>query len=119
MKRPGFLKQVPLLMVSLYLFSVLTSCVTRGDVFSSDYSWIKKGKTTQQDVQRLLGEPFLVGHNSGHPTWTYGHYKYRLIGESHTKELTFYWDDQGRVDNFVFKSSFPEDRRRALGAPKP
>ena len=96
----------------------LTSCVTRGSGFSSDYSWIKKGQTSQQEVSRRLGDPFLVGYSSGRPTWTYGFYKYRLVGESHTKELTFYWDKAGMVDNFVFKSSFPEDRQKMLSQPK-
>lgn len=98
---------------------IQTSCVTRGDDFSSDYQWIQEGKTSKQEVSRRLGEPFHVGYSGGRPTWTYGYYHFRLIGQSHTKELTFYWDNQDRVDAFNFKSSFPEDRQRALNSPKP
>ncbi len=105
------------LLLALFAMS-LVSCVTRGSVFSSDYSWIQKGETSQQEVNRRLGQPFHVGYSSGRPTWTYGFYKYRLVGESHTKELTFYWDKNGLVDNFVFKSSFPDDRQKFLSQPK-
>ena len=106
------------LVTGLLLSYLSVSCVTRGNSFSSDNAWVKKGQTTQAEVSRRLGDPYLVGQNSGRKTWTYGFYKYRLIGESNTKELTFYWDDAGKVDNFVFKSSFPEDRQRYLGEPK-
>lgn len=97
---------------------IQTSCVTRGQQFSSDYSWIKEGKTTKQEVSNRLGEPYHVGYSSGRPTWTYGYYHFRLIGDSNTKELTLYWDPQNRVESFNFKSSFPEDRQRALATPK-
>jgi hypothetical protein len=101
-----------------FLMSFQVACVTRGDQFNSDYSWIEKGKTSQLDVMKRLGQPFSVGHSSGRPTWTYGFYSYRLIGDSNTKELTFYWDDERKVDSFSFKSSFPDDRQKILMAPK-
>jgi outer membrane protein assembly factor BamE (lipoprotein component of BamABCDE complex) len=93
-------------------------CVTRGDQFSSDYSWLEKDETTKDAVVQRLGQPFLVGYSGGSPTWTYGFYKFRLIGESHTKELTVYWNDDDTVETFTFKSSFPEDRSRILMTPK-
>lgn len=91
-----------------------TSCVTRGEAFSSDYHWIQKGVTTKQEVTKMLGNPYLVGYSSGRPSWTYGFYQLRLIGDSNTKELTFYWKDGGVVDDFTFRSNFPEDRNRML-----
>lgn len=98
--------------VSLGLLA--TSCITRGEAFSSDYNWIQKGETTKNDVQKMLGKPYLVGYSSGRPSWTYGYYQLRLVGESNTKELTFYWKDTGVVDDFTFRSNFPEDRNRML-----
>jgi outer membrane protein assembly factor BamE (lipoprotein component of BamABCDE complex) len=91
----------------------LSSCVTKGENFSSKTSWINTDQTSMQDVRSVLGTPFAVGSSSGTPTWTYGFYKYRLIGKSHTKELKFYFTGEGRVKNYSFTSSFPEDKRSA------
>lgn len=101
-----------LLFGSLLAFQL--SCVTRGEQFSSDYHWIKDDATSQQEVLQRLGNPTHVGHSAGRPAWTYGYYNFRLIGESHTKELTIYWNPENRVDSFNFKSSFPEDRNHVL-----
>ena len=92
----------------------LSGCVTRGDNFSSDLAWIKKDKTTQQDVSSLLGSPYSVGNTSGTKTWTYGYYSYKLFGDSYTKELKFYWDKNNSVKEYSFNSSFPEDRSAVL-----
>ena len=90
-----------------------TGCVTVGKDFKSDTNWIKEGQTKQNDVTLILGEPRSVGNASGTPTWTYGYYKYKLIGDSCTKEIKFYWKKDGTVDQFSFNSSFPEDISRA------
>lgn len=95
----------------------LTSCVTRGLNFSSDYSWLKKGTTTKEDVFKVLGEPYLTGNTGGKQTWTYGFYKMRLFGASNTKELKIYWED-GKLDTYSFNSSFPEDKRKAMSTVK-
>jgi outer membrane protein assembly factor BamE (lipoprotein component of BamABCDE complex) len=87
----------------------LTGCVTSGTYFGSDTHWIKSNKTTQEDVRRLLGNPFMVGNSGGSPTWTYGYYRYKLVGESFTKELKFYWNADRTVQSYSFNSSFPED----------
>jgi outer membrane protein assembly factor BamE (lipoprotein component of BamABCDE complex) len=91
----------------------LAGCVTNGNDFPSDVKWIQDGKTKQPDVKRLLGEPYSVGNSGGKPTWTYGFYRYKLIGKSLQKELKFYWNPDGTVNSFSFNSSFPED----TGAP--
>ena len=87
-------------------------CATRGKDFPSDVSWVKNGVTSKTDAKQLLGPPFQVGFASGYPTWTYGYYRYRLFGNSHTKEMKFYWDKTGRVHNMSFTSSFPADVKR-------
>lgn len=103
---------------TLSLSLVQVGCVTRGQDFSSDISWVQKGKTTQTDVEKYLGAPSSVGSSGGTPTWTYGYYDYRLFGDSKTKELKFYWQDS-KVQDFSFNSSFPEDRRRLIMKPAP
>jgi hypothetical protein len=98
---------------ALALLVAMTGCVTNGTDFQSRTDWIQKQKTKQSDVRSLLGEPYSVGSSAGQPTWTYGYYRYKLIGKSLQKELKFYWNPDGTVNTFSFNSSFPED----TGAP--
>lgn len=86
-----------------------SGCVTSGKYFASDTAWVKANKTRQDEVRRLLGDPFMVGNSGGSPTWTYGFYRYKLVGESFTKELRFYWNPDKTVQSYAFNSSFPED----------
>ena len=103
-----------MLRYACYLLFVLSlSCATRGRDFPSDMSWIKKDITKKSDVKQLLGEPYQVGYSSGQATWTYGYYRFRLFGDSNTKELKLYWNRSGQVDNFSFTSSFPDDLRKS------
>jgi len=95
----------------------LAGCVTEGKDFRSNMSWIKSGQTKKDDVRMMLGVPYSVGEAAGKPTWTYGYYRYKLIGKSHQKELKLYWDPNGTVSSFAFTSSFPEDTRAVGGAP--
>lgn len=91
-----------------------TSCVTAGGDFKSDTSWLKEGQTKQEDVRMILGEPRSVGNSSGRTTWTYGFYRYFLVGESYTKELKIYWKPDQTISSYSFTSSFPDDK----GSPK-
>lgn len=88
---------------------MLASCVTSGREFPSRFDWIKKDKTRQEDVKLVLGDPQSVGSSDGIPSWTYGYYKYRLFGGSHTKEVKFYWNPNQTVQSWSFNSSFPDD----------
>ena len=101
------------LVVILGAVLMLTSCATIGRNFSSDYSWIKEGKTKRHELEKVLGEPDSKGYSSGRRTWTYGYYKYRMFGRNFTqKELKIYWDGD-TVQSFSFNSSFPEDVKTA------
>ena len=92
----------------------LSGCATTGSDFPSDLNWIKENQTTKQDVRMLLGEPYSVGNSSGTATWTYGFYKWRLVGTRHTKELKFYWNGNGTVSRYSFNSSFPSDKKKQM-----
>jgi hypothetical protein len=108
------------LVVVAGLLGCLSACVTEGRDFRSDISWIQPNKTSMQDVKLLLRDPYSVGNSSGKPTWTYGFYRYRLVGASHQKELKFYWNPDGTVGNYSFSSSFPDDTTRGhVGTPAP
>jgi hypothetical protein len=91
------------------LVGSLTACVTEGSDFSSNTSWITAGRTSQADVRNIMKEPYSVGNAYGKPTWTYGYYRYKLIGKSEQKELKFYWKADGTVESYSFSSSFPDD----------
>jgi outer membrane protein assembly factor BamE (lipoprotein component of BamABCDE complex) len=103
----------------VFLFSCLVSCleisgcVTRGAQFTSDTAWIRIGSTTQDSVSKLLGNPHAVGSASGTPTWTYGYYKYGVIGTNAQKELKLYWNANKTVKDYSFSSSFPADSSAA------
>lgn len=90
-------------------FTVLSSCMSTGQNFSSNIEWVKPNITKQKDVSMILGQPFSVGNSSGLPTWTYAYYTYRIFGKSYYKELKLYWDKDSSVKHFNFSSSFPDD----------
>lgn len=96
-------------MRALCLAILVVGCATRGKDFPSDLSWIKKDQTKKEDVKLILGAPYEVGYSTGQPTWTYGYYKYQLLGDIFTKELKFYWTRDGVVERYSFSSSFPGD----------
>ncbi len=96
---------------------LLAGCVTQGQNFESKVDWIKVGETRQRDVKLVLNEPFSVGSSAGAPTWTYGYYRYRLFGKSHTKELKVYWEADGTVKHYSFNSSFPTDTKGVVSPP--
>jgi len=93
------------------LLLAVCGCLTVGRNFpSGEFSWIVKGKTTKDGVSGHLGEPFRVGVESGLTTWTYGYYKYRLGGETRTKDLVIYFNKDGTVSSYSFNTSFPEEK---------
>jgi len=88
-------------------------CISVGrPFFSDDLSWIIKDQTTKDYIYDDLGEPFRVGVDSGKLTWTYGYYKYHLIGSTHTKDLVIYFNKDGTVNSYVFNTSFPEEKEK-------
>jgi outer membrane protein assembly factor BamE (lipoprotein component of BamABCDE complex) len=97
------------LVVGLVL--AVSGCVTNGQDFPANVEWIKMGETKKDDVRMLLGEPYSVGNSSGRHTWKYGYYRSKVVGKSMSKELKFYWNEDGTVKNFTFESSFPADRK--------
>jgi len=90
----------------------LAGCATIGrDFDSTSLAWLKAGETGKTEVLAKLGLPFRVGVDSGDQTWTYGFYKYRLIGTSATKDLVIRFDPAGKVKSYTFNTSFPEEQR--------
>jgi hypothetical protein len=89
----------------------LAACVSVGDPFSVNaVRRIEIGRTTQEDVRRMFGEPWRTGVDDGQKTWTYGDYRYSLFSEAKTRDLVVRFDDRGIVRGYTFNSTHPEDR---------
>ena len=63
------------------------------------------GETTQQEVRRSFGEPWRVGYEDGLRTWTYGKYRYSLVGDSSTKDLVIRFDNANVVKSYSFNTT--------------
>jgi len=85
---------------------ITTSCATVGRDFPADpVKLIENGKTTRQDIRTMFGEPWRTGMEDGKKTWTYGYYRYRLFGETVTRDLLVRFDDRGTVVSYTFSTS--------------
>jgi len=86
------------------------ACMTVGEDFAvGNVSHITVGKTTKKDVQSMFGEPWRTGLEDGEQTWTYGYYKYNLVGASQTRDLVIRYDKSGTVRSYSFNSTYPDD----------
>ena len=70
------------------------------------------GTTTREQVRDLFGQPWRTGLEDGQPTWTYGHYRYTLLGDSRTRDLVVRFDPRGVVRSYTFSSTDPKDESR-------
>ena len=95
--------------VFLFMLAALVttiSCATVGRDFPSDpVKLIENGKTTRADMRDMFGEPWRTGMEDGQKTWTYGYYRYRLFGETVTRDLLVRFDERGRVASYTFSTS--------------
>lgn len=95
-----------LLLTSLLASSQLTGCATIGQEFSSaNVPEIKIGQTRKQEIKEMFGTPWRTGMEDGHPTWTYGIYKYELFGATDSQDLLIRYDNQGLVRSYTFSST--------------
>ena len=97
--------------ISLLFFSLLAlvACaqVGPGKPFPAQNVYaIKKGVTTKDEVARLFGDPWRTGLENGQQTWTYGNYKYSLLGqEKENTDLVIRFDDQGVVSSYSYSTT--------------
>src|SRR5262245_47408011 len=89
----------------------LAGCFTIGREFeTTQLQWLRAGETKKAEVLEKLGTPFRIGVDTGDPTWTYGYYRYALVGSTTTKDLVIRWAADGSVKSFTFSTSFPEEK---------
>jgi outer membrane protein assembly factor BamE (lipoprotein component of BamABCDE complex) len=87
-----------------------TGCLTVGREFPThSVTQIEIGETTRDQVQRLFGSPWRTGIEDGQRTWTYGHYRYALLGPARTRDLVVRFDAEGVVSSFTFNTTMPGD----------
>jgi outer membrane protein assembly factor BamE (lipoprotein component of BamABCDE complex) len=93
--------------------ALLAGCLTVGRDFpAQQVTKLEIGSTTRDQVRELFGHPWRTGVEDGQPTWTYGHYRYSLIGNTRTRDLVVRFDPRGVVASYTFNSTDPEDEIR-------
>ncbi len=101
-----------IVMGALLIILTMVSCARVGKEFPTDpVQSIQVGTTTRADIERMFGEPWRVGVDSGRRTWTYGYYRYSLFGETVTRDLVVKFRDDGVVDSYSFNTSEIDDER--------
>jgi outer membrane protein assembly factor BamE (lipoprotein component of BamABCDE complex) len=83
----------------------LGACATVGNEFPSDSpAKLVIGKTTRVQVEKLLGQPYRTGLDSGDPTFSYLYYRVGLFINPVTKDLTVRFDKQGVVKSYTYNA---------------
>jgi outer membrane protein assembly factor BamE (lipoprotein component of BamABCDE complex) len=94
------------LMLLLAPLIMLLGCASVGKEFpDAQIGDIQIGKTTKTDIQNLFGSPWRVGVENGEESWTYGRYRYKLIGKASTKDLVIRFDKKNVVTSYVFNTT--------------
>jgi len=88
------------------LLMVSAGCATVGKEFPDEnVRRIRIGVTTRAELKAMFGDPWRTGIENGTETWTYGRYKYRLLGQTDTKDLVVRFDDNGVVRSYSFNTT--------------
>jgi hypothetical protein len=98
-------------LVALALFTGCVSVKFGRDFPSPEARSIVTGRTDRAALQRMFGEPYQVGLDSGDPTWRW-FYGQRDSGAEASKDLTVRFNAEGTVKSYSFTSNFPDDVRR-------
>ena len=99
-------KRICIVPALLGFLLLLMACATIGREFPVDpVSQIQIGKTTKDNISHLFGPPWRTGIEDGNQTWTYGYYRYKLLGKSITRDLVVRFRTNGVVDSYSFNTS--------------
>lgn len=106
--------RIPFRLGCLASVTLLTSCLTVGEEFTSEVQWIQRDKTTRPEIEQKVGQPFRVGYDTGLLTYTYAFYRYSAFRPARTKDLTVRFNKDGTVNSYSFASSFDDDKSAVL-----
>jgi hypothetical protein len=81
------------------------------DFPSPDRQLIVVGKTDRATLERLFGEPYQVGLDSGDASWRW-FYGQREASVELSKDLSVRFNADGTVKSYAFTSNFPDDMVR-------
>lgn len=94
------------LICALVIAAIVGACANVGrDFQDSRVPEIIIGKTTQGQVEQMFGKPWRVGLEDGQRTWTYGKYRYKLFGQSNTKDLVIRFNETDVVVSYTFNTT--------------
>ena len=99
---------------SLLALTMVTGCISLkfGREFPSpEAKTIVAGKTDRTSLERMFGEPYQVGLDSGNQMWRW-FYGQRESGAELSKDLSVRFNPDGTVRSYAFSSNFPEDMKR-------
>ncbi len=97
------------LVVALAILAAAAGCagLKAGRPFPSpDPALIVTGVTDKAALERMFGEPYQVGLDSGDQTWRW--FYAERSGEA-SKDFTVRFNANGTVKSYSFASNFPED----------
>ena len=98
-------------LIALALFTGCVSVKIGRDFPSPDARWIVAGKSDRWGLQRMFGEPYQVGLDSGDQTWRW-FYGQRETSTELSKDLSVRFNADGTVKAYAFSSNFPDDMVR-------
>ena len=117
-RRPAHRKW-DLLAAGLLAAGLAAGCATIGHDFpAASVHQVTIGQTTQDELLRMLGQPWRTGIEDGKTTWTYGYYKYSLFGRTRSRDLVLRFDDNKVVKSYTFNTTEPQDTQ-PKAPPKP
>lgn len=66
---------------------------------------IKIGQTSRDEIRTMFGEPWRLGMEDGQQTWTYGNYRYSVLGSRETSDLVVRFNKEGIVASYSYNTS--------------
>jgi hypothetical protein len=66
---------------------------------------IQIGKTSKEEIRNTFGEPWRVGLENGHETWTYGKYNYKGFRETDAMDLVVRFTEEDIVESYTFSAT--------------
>jgi hypothetical protein len=98
----------------LVALTLLTGCVSIkfGREFPSpEARMVVVGKTDQAYLERVFGEPYQAGLDSGDQMWRW-FYGERDSAKELSKDMSVRFNPDGTVKSYSFTSNFPDDLKR-------